>query len=478
MNLVSFSIKTKGIHNFARRLWTVFTRFGIAEKRTQKALHAIIDALRENNAAPTFFIPAVVLGRHPQLIAEIVDCGAEIGIHGYVHNDYRSLSEAEQYQQTRRAISVFERAQTSYHGFRNPYLGWTEESLQVFTELGFTYESNEAVLHDVIDLNRLSSHLRSGYEKSLALFQAIPSNAYTLRPHFEGSLLRIPTSIPDDEILYDRLRITNPEEIGRIWSAVMQKVYDLGGLYVLNLHPERAILCKQALGILLSYANNRTLPVWIVRLRDIAEWWKERGQFRLNFTSLASNQWLVEASCTPRATLLVRHLSVGDQATLPWFGNDVLVESDHFTVKAGKCPCIGLSERTSQEVVNFLYEQGYPMMQFSQDEADSYALYLDIPQGLGTTRQEQFQCRCALMEQIEQLEAPLVHFGNWPNGSRAALAISGDIDSVTVQDFFLRILEVRQNANKYDYNLSPVHSTVGATDSLRTTEGTDAFLEF
>src|SRR2546421_637280 len=83
------------------------------------------------------------------------------------------------------------------------------------------------------------------YAMTLQLFQAIPSNIYTLRPHFEGTLLRIPTSIPDDEMLFDRLRITNPAEVGRIWSRVMEHVYDLGGLYTLNLHPERAIPCRK-----------------------------------------------------------------------------------------------------------------------------------------------------------------------------------------------------------------------------------------
>ena len=165
MNLVSFSIKTKGAHNFARRLWTVFTRFGVSEVRTRKALYAIVDSLRPYNSAPTFFIPAVVLGRHPGLIAEIAGQGAEIGIHGYVHNDYRTLSAGEQFKQTEQAISVFQSTRIPHQGFRNPYLGWTEESLHVFAELGFTYESNEAVLHDVIDLDRLSPLLRSGFEK-------------------------------------------------------------------------------------------------------------------------------------------------------------------------------------------------------------------------------------------------------------------------------------------------------------------------
>src|SRR5437660_269746 len=138
MNLVFFSIKTKGAHNFARRLWTVFTRFGISESQTRRALHTLVNSLQEHGTAPTFFI------------------------------------------------------------------------------------------------------------------QAIPCNGYTLRPHFEGKLLRIPTSIPDDEMLFDRLRLTNPVEVGQVWSRVMRRVYDLGGLYTLNLHPERAVPCKQALDILLS----------------------------------------------------------------------------------------------------------------------------------------------------------------------------------------------------------------------------------
>ena len=46
MNLVAFSIKTKGLQNFARRLRTVFTRFGFSEKKTRKALYTIIQSLQ------------------------------------------------------------------------------------------------------------------------------------------------------------------------------------------------------------------------------------------------------------------------------------------------------------------------------------------------------------------------------------------------------------------------------------------------
>lgn len=446
MNLVAFSIKTKGIHNFVRRLWTVFTRFSFSEVRTYRALHTIVDVLREFNTSPTFFIPAIVLNRHAGLIRELVTCNAEIGIHGYVHNDYRFLSHSEQYKQTERAISVFQKTLVPFHGFRNPYLGWTNESLQVYASLGFTYESNAAVLHEVLNLDEFSPLLRSGYEKSLTLFQAVPCNSYAVRPHFgvEGTLLQIPTSIPDDEMLFDRLRIVNPNEVGRIWSEIMQRVYDLGGIYILNLHPERAVSCKQALAILLANARKKELPVWMTTLRDAALWWRERSKFRLYITPISDDVWNVESSCSSRATVLVRHLDVENVECTPWFGSDFSVPEHSFQVHAKKCPCIGVTTRTSEQIIEFLHEQGYPTIRCSEDEEDTYAYYVDMPEGFASSPTKQVLQKNALVEQIEQLEMPFIHFGCWPDTCRAALGISGDIDSVTIQDFFLRIFEVKR----------------------------------
>jgi len=52
------------------------------------------------------------------------------------------------------------------------------------------------------------------------------------------------------------------------------------------------------------------------------------------------------------------------------------------------------------------------------------------------------QRKSRLLQQIEELKAPLIYYGYWPNGCRAALSITGDIDSITIQDFFRRIIEV------------------------------------
>jgi peptidoglycan/xylan/chitin deacetylase (PgdA/CDA1 family) len=458
MGLIAFSIRTKGLHNFARRLWTVFARFGFSERRIRRALHAIIFTMRQYDGVPTFYIPAVVLRRHPRLMAEIAGAGAEIGIHAYIHIDYHELTKSEQLVDTKRAITVFRDVEMPFRGFRNPYLGWTDDSLAVYRATGFLYESNEAVLHDVIEPTTLAPHIHEGYAKSLALYQALPLTAYTLRPHIEDGLVRIPTSIPDDEMLYDRLRITSHAQVGRIWSQVMRNVYAHGGVYALNLHPERGIVCREALRALPE-------PVWMAHIEDIAAWWLARQSFRLEITPLEGERWHVQAHCDERARLMARHIAL-EMPSAVSSNRDILLSEHACVVRSFSCPAIGLSPRTPAEVASFLREQGYPVVVEADDQRD-YALLLDLPEGLGSTRAEQVARRSELVARIEALETPLIRFAIWPDGYHAALAISGDIDSITVQDFFLRIWEVRQAMRRSARRLAAPAAQPEHGDALR-----------
>jgi peptidoglycan/xylan/chitin deacetylase (PgdA/CDA1 family) len=402
--------------------------------------------VRPYHAAPTFFIPATVLERSPGLIRRIQRAGAEIGIHGYVHNDYRTLTKEAQARQTRDAISVFDQAQVRYLGFRNPYLGWDERSLEVFRNLGLTYDSNEAVLHEVLNMDALAPALADSFERSLALFQAIPCTEYNLRPHTEDGLLRIPTSIPDDEMLFDRLQITDAARLGDLWCEIMQRVYDAGGIYVLNLHPERGALARGALDALLRSSCQRALPVWVARLSDVAGWWRERAATSLQISAVDTDRWQIEARGSSRATLLARNVAVEGAETVAWPGGDLLVKGHAFSVTAAAYPGVALSQRTPADVEQMLREQGYPTRKVASAEEALAGAFVDRPDGLGATRQERQRAASALVREIEQGAAPLVRVGLWPEGRRAALSISGDIDSVTIQDFFLRILEVRKFA--------------------------------
>ena len=46
-----------------------------------------------------------------------------------------------------------------------------------------------------------------------------------------------------------------------------------------------------------------------------------------------------------------------------------------------------------------------------------------------------------IVEEIEQSDAPLLRYWRWPDKARSAMSVTGDIDSVTLSDFVLRILE-------------------------------------
>lgn len=447
MNLVAFSLRSKGAHNFLRRLWTVFARFGLTERRTARALQTLVATLRHYGAYPTFFIPAAVLRRHVSLLRQIASSGAEVGIHGYVHNDYRTLTHQQQEEQTRLAIAVFRQNHIPFAGFRNPYLGWTEEALEIFASLGLTYESNEAVIHDVIDLKAFPPRLCRGYEKSLRLFQAVPPSIYDLRPHCEGPLVRLPTSIPDDEMLFDRLRITEPGRIAAIWSAIMARIYALGGLYTLNLHPERGLLCQAALRSLLDYATSQPEPVWIARLEEIAHWWRQRCAFRFEISAAGPQRWRVCLLSSPRAQVQTKYLTVLARSGELAAKEDQSItreglQRQEWLVEAASCPAVALSPATPPAVMAFLQEQGYAVTRASGEKASDYSLFLDLPDGLGTTPAQQRAQRRQLVAQLEALSAPLLSFAPWPAPYRAALAISSDIDSVTIQDFFLRIIEV------------------------------------
>jgi hypothetical protein len=128
-----------------------------------------------------------------------------------------------------------------------------------------------------------------------------------------------------------------------------------------------------------------------------------------------------------------------------WMGEEMSVKVRQFTVHAATCPCIALSPQTSSEVEDFLSEQGYPVLRAEPAAAPGYSLYLDMPEGLGKSRQEQIAQRSTLVAEIEALDKPFLRFGVWPDGARAALSITGGIDSITIQDFFLRIVEARQH---------------------------------
>jgi hypothetical protein len=77
----------------------------------------------------------------------------------------------------------------------------------------------------------------------------------------------------------------------------------------------------------------------------------------------------------------------------------------------------------------FLRQQGY--VTETLRESGSSALYLNEPDF--SPKDER-----PLLNWLEESTAPLVRLGRWPDGARSALAITGDIDALTIWDYALR----------------------------------------
>jgi hypothetical protein len=84
------------------------------------------------------------------------------------------------------------------------------------------------------------------------------------------------------------------------------------------------------------------------------------------------------------------------------------------------------------ETVTFLREQGYLVEHGAM--AAQCGLCLDAATLAGLTSQ------VALINHIEASTAPLVRFWRWPANHRSALAITGDLDALSLQDYAARVL--------------------------------------
>jgi hypothetical protein len=102
-----------------------------------------------------------------------------------------------------------------------------------------------------------------------------------------------------------------------------------------------------------------------------------------------------------------------------------------FALRAPLRPFIGLSPVTSPDLAGFLRQQGYIVE--TSEEGHLYSYYFD--QSEFTASQKR-----VLLSQIEETDRPLLRLGRWPNGARSALAITGDIDALTLWDYGLRFL--------------------------------------
>jgi len=443
MNSIAVALRGKGFRKLLSRGTRILQRYGLTAAKVDREMDRFVDLLHRFECGATWPITTVALKRNPEIIEGYQAQGIEFAVHGYRHEDYSQLSAAEQLTELRQARRVFEQVGVQLQGFRSPYLRWNEDTRTALRQEGLIYDSSQGLAWDVLDGQRTAA-----YEHVLGFYGALPAADYPSLPGLEGDLVCIPYSLPDDEALVERLDLETQTEKGDIWLKVLRHTYELGELFTLGLHPERTTLCLEPLEAVLTRARQLEPAVWIARLDEIARWWRSRAEAVVEVTDAADGGLRLTVEGPGGVTVLARSVEV-DASTIPWADGYRHVRAATFTVRAPLRPFIGLAPDASPRLASFLRQQGYIVETSNcrgaptdvvlstnvvcSQSPNSYSHYFD---------QTEFapEHERPLLVKIEKSDRPLVRLGRWPDGARSALAVTGDIDALTVWDYASRFL--------------------------------------
>ena len=421
---LAMSLRGRGPAGSAARASKVLSRFGATAGAMARRLERYDALAARYGARVTWPATASVLARHPDLLKAHVERGVEIALHGLVHGDHANLGAQFQRETIARALAIFERSGYQPSGFRGPYLRYNATTLDVARELGLRWHSSQAVLFPLVEEPDPSR--APAYERALELYSALDARRVAVVPRLRDGLVDIPVAIPDDEILLERLVAGEDTRIAQ-WRAILDLTYERAELFTVQLHPERIDELATALEATLAEARRRRPVVYVATLDEIARWWVRRSRFSLRVVRLADERHRVHLDAADDATLLVRTTS--DDGT-----RDAVAETFDFEMYDPRAPVVGVSERTPRSVLRFLGEEGWPFEVSSRSE--SFGAYIDVA--------GEIWAETEILRALDRAPGPLVHIGRWPNGSRSALAVTGDIDALTLFDFAVRSWETRR----------------------------------
>jgi len=341
LNLAGFLLKSRGVPSLAKRIPGLFTRFGVTENKIASCLHRFADITEQFGTRPTFAITANLIPRHPKLIRELQDRGVEFAIHGLVHTNYAELPFREQRDHIEKAAQIFADYGVEFSGFRCPYLSSNRDTVLAVGEMGLKWESSDVISWDVLDLTRYAASQIDAYNKIARVYDAKDSRLETAMPRLENGLVEIPVSIPDDDILVDRLGIKDRSRIASIWLDILKNSHERGELFTIQLHHERIGFCGPALIRVLEEAQAMRPKVWFAQLGEISDWVFELQATELSVDKVGDNRFRVRVTGSDRATVLVKGTAV-DMPGQAWANGYRLVEAKEFEITSETKPDVEL----------------------------------------------------------------------------------------------------------------------------------------
>jgi peptidoglycan/xylan/chitin deacetylase (PgdA/CDA1 family) len=432
LNFITLAARAKGPLALLKRTRNIAKRYGLTPEKMDQALHLFAQILKRFDCGASFALTTVVLKRNRDMILKYLDQNIEFVVHGYTHVDYPQLAPEQQLAHLRRAREAFAAAGVNAVGFRSPYLRREPHLYTAIETVGFSYVSNQPIIWDVLGTNVFTSSTYASYERAIAFYDPWPASEQPSLPQLYNQLVEIPVSLPDDEMLLDRLGGEPNVLIERAWRSILSKTYQRGELFTIQLHPERIAWCADGLSAMLAEARALSPSVWLARLDEIATWWRAHAATTVDVREPGDGALHLSVAGPPGTTILARGVEVLAPAK-PWADDYQQVTATTCAVRAACRPFIGVSPVCPPTLISFLRQQGY-IVEVNHDRR-SYPIYLDRTD---FARQDERP----LLAQIEKSARPLIRLGRWPNGARSALSVTGDIDALTLWDYALRLFGI------------------------------------
>jgi peptidoglycan/xylan/chitin deacetylase (PgdA/CDA1 family) len=166
----------------------------------------LFDMLDRCGVRASFFVEGWNGVHHPDAVAAIVDRGHELGMHGWLHESWSSLSPEREAELARRATDALERASGRRpHGFRAPGGERSAQTAEILRDLGYRYDAS----------------LGDGMRAELLL----------------PDLAQVPFVWPAvDGFYYLRPQPAAAADVRDTWLQTLERVADQGGIFLLICH--------------------------------------------------------------------------------------------------------------------------------------------------------------------------------------------------------------------------------------------------
>ena len=220
-------------------------------------LTRVLALLEKQKIPASFFMPAMSLELHPEIIPMIKAAGHhEFGVHGWIHELNSTLPAAAERDLVRRAVEYFEKATGAKPvGYRAPSWNFSPSTLSIIRELGLIYDSS--LMSDDSPYELMADGQPTGIVELPV--EWINDDAPLLNPRGD--------------------RYGAPDQLLKVWMDEFDKAYEEGTNFVLTMHPH--IIGHRSRIVLLErlIAHMKSKPgVWFGTHRAAVEYVKAQAR--------------------------------------------------------------------------------------------------------------------------------------------------------------------------------------------------------